>query len=310
MSISDAEKLTPSAIGKAFHERYVQRSKAFLEQGKLVYALQQKKLNKGQTVQTILTSKGIPNGSVNNARTASAVIEKLVVTNIVDEHTFDNVATFRLVRNSHKLLGLGRKDEPVMSAEKLGEIISQKAKPSALGTILDVWVEHGKSPEDHEADLKAQAEAEKQAEIDAAKTPEAETPEAETPEAETPEAETPEAETPEAETPEAETPEAETPETETPETETPEAETPETETPEGFKEIDCEELKDGITQAAPPANPVDAVLEALQQVRLKTYDLDADGLKAVLLNVNEFQQEIIDSLKAHKEAEEKQSLAA
>ena len=294
LSISDAEKLTPANIGKAFYERYAQRSKAFLEQGKLVYALSQKTLKAGQSIQSIITSKGVPTGSVDNARKAASLIEHLVVPGIVNESHFDKVATFRLCRNGCKLLGLSKKDDAVMTAHQLGQVISENSKPAEIGNILDTWVEHGKSPEDHQADLKAQAQAQADAEAEAKKNAElvAKDDEEFDKNAEvTPEV-TPE-ETPEV-TPE-ETPEV-TPE-ETSEV-TPE-ETPE-ETPEVTSEDDIAEKVTEIAKEVAPAVTVDAVLDDLFKVRISAIELDSEGMKAVLLSISEFQSELADHLNANK----------
>lgn len=283
LSISDAEKLTPSAIGKAFHERYAMRSKAFLEQGKLVYALSQKSLPQGQSVQSIITSKGVPSGSVDNARKAAAILEALVVPGIVSEATFDKVATFRLARLSYKLLGLGRNDEQVLDAEALGEIISQKAKPAEIGDILECWHEHGKSPEDHKAELVAQAEEAKRAEQEAAKRAEEVAEDDAQFDSETDE------------TPE--TPEAEADE---PTVIEDDENAPEDDEPTVIEDASEEAPEESQAPSASSAVTVDDVLEALYQVRIDATELDSAGLSTVLLSVNEFQQELIDALNAQK----------
>jgi hypothetical protein len=270
LSISDAEKLTPANIGKAFYERYAQRSKAFLEQGKLVYALSQKTLKAGQSIQSIITSKGVPTGSVDNARKAASLIEHLVVPGIVNESHFDKVATFRLCRNGCKLLGLSKKDDAVMTADQLGQVISENSKPAEIGNILDTWVEHGKSPEDHQADLKAQAQAQADAEAEAKKN---------------------------AELVAKDDKEFDKNAEETPE-ETPEV-TPEVTAEETAEETPVDDIAEKVKEVA-PAVTVDAVLDDLFEVRISAMELDSEGMKAVLLSISEFQSELADHLNAHK----------
>ena len=286
LSIAEASEMSAARIATAFHERHVLRSKAFLEQGKLIYAIQKITLPKGKSIQGIITAKGTPSGSVGNARKAAAIIEALVVSGLVEEKTFDKLATFRLVRMANKVLGNDKDTKPVMTIEQLADVVNEpKVKSGAIADTLEIWHEHGKSPADHEADLKAQdadkAKAEKEAadraaEIEAAdKEQDAETEEVTPTETEAP---------------------TET-ETETP-TETEEATPTETEevTPPSASVIK-------MPEASSTPEPVQAedVLAELYDVRIKAADLDAEGMAAVLHGLEDFQHELTESIKAAKE---------
>lgn len=307
LSIAEASQMTPARISTAFHERYVLRSKAFLEQGKLVYALQQKTLKKGQSIQGIITAKGTPSGSVGNARKAAAIIEALVVSELVPEKLFDKLATFRLVRFANKVLGYDKDTEAVLTPEQLAEIVNQpKVKSGDIADTLECWNEHGKSPADHEADLKAAKEAEEQAEKEAAeRAAEIEAADAEhDAEVEAEEIEAPD-EAPEIEAedePEETEPAADAPETEV---EAPE----ETESTDEEPEVEAEEKPDEKVVSMPANTPApegvtaEEILDRLFTIRVDATDLSADDQAAVLTSVKEFAAEIEANLEAMKLAE-------
>ena len=285
MTIEEAIALPPSKIGDAFYQRVKDRTKAFIEQGKLAYALTQKTLRKGQSVQSILTDKGCPAGSVGNARKAAAIIEALVIPEHLTESAFDKVVTWRIVRFANKVLGLDKGTAQVIPAETVAEIIGSGASSTEIANELECWHEHKCSPAEHEQKLKDAAAAQKAAEKEAQANADAVAEDDAEADAEESTEESTEDDTEDdtEETPE-ETPEDAPEESaeETPE-ETPEAPTP---------IVQPETQPEGVT--------VEAVLESIMQTRLDATELDADGLKAVLNEVNEFQQEIIDALEAAK----------
>lgn len=273
ITLADASALTPSKIGDAFIQRVKVRTRAFIEQGKLVYALQQKNLRSGQSVQGILLAKGAPRGSIGNARKAAAVIENLVVTDLLAESDFDAKITWRVTRFANKVLGLDKGSSQVRTAEQVAAIITGADSAQAAADELECWNEHKCSLAEHEEKLKAaeQEAAKRAAEIaeDDAEF-DAENPPAEEPTAENPTAQEPTAEEPTAQEPTADEPPAEN-------------------SPVPF------------TPPATPEKPTaESVLESLMQVRLDASELDYDGLAAVLAEVNEFQQDLIDACKAIK----------
>ena len=169
LSIAEASEMTPARIGAAFHERYVLRTKAFAEQGKLAYALSIKKLAKGKSVQGILLEKGSPRGSVGNARKAAAIIKELVITDLISEEVFDTSVTWRTVRFANKVLGLDKGSTQVIPPETVAEIINSAKTPADAANTLECWDEHKCSPEEQTAKLKEQKAAEQAAEVEAQK---------------------------------------------------------------------------------------------------------------------------------------------
>jgi hypothetical protein len=175
-----------------------------VEQGKIALHLEDleesKALGKGNTIYGVLGAAGALPGSINNAVLCAKAIRGLVVSGLLAETRFDSIVTFRIVRQTCRLMeGKAKvKIEPAAIAAILAE-----GSAAQIGSELDCLAEHGQTIADREATLKAEAEeadrlAKAQAEADkikakadakaakdAAKTPVATEPPAETPAPET-----------------------------------------------------------------------------------------------------------------------------
>lgn len=233
MSMADVAALSATDAAAAFKGRSDIRQAAFVEQGKLVLHLDSMKLKAGQSVYGLLTAQGVPEGSVNNARLCADVLKAVVIPGHLPETRFDSIVTFRIVRQSRRLLNgkAAIKLEPAALAAILSD-----GNQAQIGSELDCLAEHGQTIAEREAALKAEekqaaalatataaaeklkakedAKAAKEAAKEAAKAPAATTtePPVETPAPETDS--TPPVETP-AETPAPEVEPATTPPVET-----------------------------------------------------------------------------------------------
>ena len=149
-----------------------------------------------KTKNSSLQAKGVPQGTVNNARQASKFLDKFVHTGLVSEKRFDEIITFRIANQAVRLCDSEKNKCAITETpERLAELLNT-GKKAAIGDELDSLAEHGLNIADRAAAEEERiAEEKRQADLNeaAAKLP-AETP-AETPTGETP-AETPTGETP------------------------------------------------------------------------------------------------------------------
>jgi len=278
LSIAEASEMTPARIGAAFHERYVLRTKAFAEQGKLAYALSIKKLAKGKSVQGILLEKGSPRGSVGNARKAAAIIKELVITDLISEEVFDTSVTWRTVRFANKVLGLDKGSTQVIPPETVAEIINSAKTPADAANTLECWDEHKCSPEEQTAKLKEQKAAEQAAEVEAQKrADEIKADDKEFDQDESSE-ETPDESS--EETPDESS--EETPDESSEETPAPASSTPEPVT------STIEPEPEGVT--------LENILERVMEIRVDSTELNADDTSTLLDEVNDLVTDLIGAI--------------
>jgi hypothetical protein len=205
IQLADIAGFTVAQAASGFADRHVASTRIFVEMGKFANHIENQKLKPGQTLYGILKAKGVPEGTVNNARQASKFIQKFVHTGLVSEKRFDEIITFRIANQAVRLTDSEKNKCAITETpERLAELLNT-GKKAAIGDELDSLAEHGLNIADRAAAEEERiAEEKRQADLNAAAANlPAETP-AETPAAETP-AETPTGETP-AETPTGETP--------------------------------------------------------------------------------------------------------
>ena len=77
LSIAEISGLTPAATADIFAASTNNRRKAFINQGKLVFHLDQCKLPKGQSVYGLLQKRGVAEGSIHQARMTADLIGAL-----------------------------------------------------------------------------------------------------------------------------------------------------------------------------------------------------------------------------------------
>jgi hypothetical protein len=296
LSIAEASKMTTARISTAFHERYVLRTKAFAEQGKLAYALSIKKLGKGKSIQGILTAKGSPAGSVGNARKAAAIIEALVITDLITEETFDNSVTYRIVRMANKVLGLDKGAAKILPPESVAEIINDASSAGEAADTLECWNEHKCSPAEHIEKLKATKAAEKaQADASAIALAKEEAEAQKNADAVAEDDAADDAEEAEKTPTENKTPEEETPEDKAPaEEKTPTALPAATPAP-----------VESIIAPEPEGVTLENILERILKVRVDAEDLSVADTTAVLDEVNDFVTDLLGVLEVAAKAEAK-----
>ena len=243
IQLADIAGFTVAQAASGFADRHVASTRIFVEMGKFANHIENQKLKPGQTLYGILKAKGVPEGTVNNARQASKFIDKFVHTGLVSEKRFDEIITFRIANQAVRLTDSEKNKCAITETpERLAELLNT-GKKAAIGDELDSLAEHGLNIADRAAAEEERiAEEKRQADLNAAA-------------ANLP-AETP-AETPAAETP-AETPTGETP-----------APTP-TATPG----------KPPATPAKVPASTA-KILAGIDELSIKSYDLDDEGQAAV-----------------------------
>jgi hypothetical protein len=155
MSMADVAALSATDAAAAFKGRSDIRQAAFVEQGKLVLHLDSMKLKAGQSVYGLLTAQGVPEGSVNNARLCADVLKAVVIPGHLPESRFDSIVTFRIVRQSRRLLN--GKAAIKLDPAALSAILAD-GNQAQIGSELDCLAEHGQTIAEREATLKAEEE--------------------------------------------------------------------------------------------------------------------------------------------------------
>lgn len=295
MTIKEASALPPAKIADAYLKRYKIRTKAFIEQAKLVYALANKKLRSGQSVHGLLTQRGVPAGSIGNARKAAEIIDKLVIPGLLEESVFDSLITFRVVRFANKVLGLDKGTTAVLTAGELARIINRpKATANDIGDILEYYHEHGVSPEQHKKNLReaaaAKAKADKEADTALKQAEEEAAQRAEEVEADDKEFDDA-------------NDDAETEETQAAEesTDTPTPEPQEENNPDDQPPSEPATATQGSTSTPPPTPmppSADDLLDRLMEIRIDAMDLGPEDMSTILASVEEFRQELSETLEA------------
>ena len=169
LSIAEISGLTPAATADIFAASTNNRRKAFINQGKLVFHLDQCKLPKGQSVYGLLQKRGVAEGSIHQARMTADLIGALVVPGHMTEARFDEVATFRIVRQARRLWQ--GKAKVKLTPEAICAIL-ETGDSSQIGAELDCLADHGQTIAEREAAIEAERqeeEARKAAEEQAAR---------------------------------------------------------------------------------------------------------------------------------------------
>lgn len=158
-SLADVSAMSVDDLALFFKGRSDIRQAAFVEQGKTVLHLEDLlaagKLGKGKSVYGVLGNAGALPGSINNAVLCAKAIRALVVAGHLPEERFDSVVTFRIVRQTTRLIEGKAKIqiEPAAIAAILAE-----GNAAQIGSELDCLAEHGMTIADREATLKAEQE--------------------------------------------------------------------------------------------------------------------------------------------------------
>lgn len=269
ITLAEIEGLTATQAADGAAGQYTIRTRAFVSLGKYVYHLEHRaKLPKGQSIYGMLQSRGVPEGSVHNARMAATFIKTFVEPGLLPESRADEIITHRICHRISQIVT--GKTTCALSAAELAAIMKDADK-AAIGDELDCLAEHGLTiAAKAEKDEAAAAESKRLADL-AAKA-----------EAQEKEAATP---PPAADKGARETPTATTT-TETPATEsTPQAQAPDSpaaETGDGPAGDTPPTIVDGTRDFRRQSGPDPReVLTAIEAAELKSYDLDPAGLTAV-----------------------------
>lgn len=160
LSLAEAEKLSVADTVSQFAGRVQSRRRMFVEQGKLVYHLDNVKLPRGQSIYSILKAGGIPEGSVQQARMTADCIAELVIPGHLTEARFDELITYRIARQARRLFQ--GKAAVTMTTAEVAAILAT-GNPAAIGEELDCLCEHGMTISARETALaEKQAEAERE----------------------------------------------------------------------------------------------------------------------------------------------------
>ena len=141
LSLDSIKDLSANDTADQIGHRYSTRRVLFVEIGKLIYHLESRaKLPRGQTVYGMLKARNVPEGSVNNARMVANFIEKLVAPGHVAEARADEIITYRVANQCHRILT--GKTVAKLTAEELAAVMNDGDK-AAIGDELDCLAEHG-----------------------------------------------------------------------------------------------------------------------------------------------------------------------
>ena len=176
IQLADISGFTIAQAATGFADRYVTKTRIFVEMGKLANHITRQKLKKGQSLYGILRAKDVPEGTVNNAVRASKFLDTFVHTGLVSESRFDEIITFRIANQAIRITE--GKAAKTFTPEELTTLLNSGEK-SAIGEELDSLAEHGLTIAEREADAQARIAEEERiaaANAAAAKLP-AETPE-------------------------------------------------------------------------------------------------------------------------------------
>jgi hypothetical protein len=319
LTLDEIKDLSATQAADQVGQKYAARVRIFVEMGKLVYHLEHRaKLARNQSIYGILQARGVPEGSVHNARMAATFIKTFVEPGLLTEARADEIITHRICNRMNQIVT--GKTTCALSAAELAALMKDADK-AAIGDELDCLAEHGmtiaaKAEKDKAeaaetarlAELAAKAkELEDQQADEKAKTAAAAPAPAATPAAAT--AETPAAPAVAVETP---APPAASPDSSNPQSEIPnpqsgpeqEADTPPT-IVDGTREFGG---GTGTTRtAAKDPTPVIAAIEAAE---LQSYDLDADGLAAIRAKLASWLSTIDSTLAAPKSETREVALAS
>ena len=141
LTLAEIEGLTATQAADQVGEKYKARTRIFVEMGKLVYHLEHRaKLTRGQTIYGILQARGVPEGSVHNARMAATFIKTFVETGLLTESRADEIITHRTVNRISQIVS--GKTACALSAAELAALMKDADK-AAIGDELDCLAEHG-----------------------------------------------------------------------------------------------------------------------------------------------------------------------
>ncbi len=143
LSLDEIAGLSTNDAADQFADRYQARTRAFTEMGKLVWHLENRAaVPKGQTIYGLLQKRGVPEGTVNNARLVEKFITAFVTPGLVTEARADEIITYRIVNQCARLLS--GKSAITMKPEELAPLLNDGQK-AAIGDELDSLDEHGQS---------------------------------------------------------------------------------------------------------------------------------------------------------------------
>jgi hypothetical protein len=294
LSLDEIAGLSTNDAADQFADRYQARTRAFTEMGKLVWHLENRAaIPKGQTIYGILMKRGVPEGTVNNARLVEKFISAFVTPGLVTEARADEIITYRIVNQCARLTS--GKSKIKMTADELAPLLNEGQK-AAIGDELDSLDEHGLTIAGrNEAEAARKAEEKRIADLNAAAAALPPTPEP---------VDSPEQSAPADDAPAPVVVDGTKPETDS--TTAPTAQAPAaTENPAGLTVVPpaTGETSSGSSSHETRPSGAAQVLAEIAEIELKSYDLDPEGLAAVRDKLAEWMDLIDSSLDNAKKSE-------